>query len=549
MASIKSILKTTLNLNHKCTKILSCEEKVVKIQRFGETFDQLQIFAHCEPYKKSGHRCPFCKKRCPGYDTKRDEESKWRAPNLNGIPVYICYRPVRINCPEHGVQTEYIPWSDGKTRSTADFNDEVAWLVCRMSKTAISQYLCINWHTVGDCIEASHNRIEPDITNRMHDLKRICVDETSYRKGQKYITVVYDMDRNRVVWVHDGNGFETFRLFCEELSVEERDSIEIVAGDGASWIDRCTEMYFPNATRCIDFFHVVQWANEKLDRVCVNTAVKANREYELCKKKLSDEENEENAERERITEEISEQIRMVEEELSQYPAKRGRPCKRKKKLLDTLKALKGKLPEKPVYERKSGRPKKDSLSPERQKELDELQARAKDIKRSRYALGHNPENRTEYQTEKIKLIENSYPDLYKAYQLKESLRIILHMKDAELAEPELDIWINDAATSGLTPMTELSEKIKNHRTSILNSIKFQANSAKSEAVNTSIKVLIKMAHGFRNIGNLIALIYLKCSDLVIPLHNRPQLTAEKAAALRQVANENRKKRESSPVPA
>ena len=98
-------------------------------------------------------------------------------------------------------------------------------------------------------------------------------------------------------------------------------------------------------------------------------------------------------------------------------------------------------------------------------------------------------------------------------------------------------------------MTELSEKIKNHRTSILNSIKFQANSAKSEAVNTSIKVLIKMAHGFRNIGNLIALIYLKCSDLVIPLHNRPQLTAEKAAALRQVANENRKKRESSPVPA
>ena len=51
MASIKSILKTTLNLNHKCTKILSCEEKVVEIQRFGETFDQLQIFAHCEPTK------------------------------------------------------------------------------------------------------------------------------------------------------------------------------------------------------------------------------------------------------------------------------------------------------------------------------------------------------------------------------------------------------------------------------------------------------------------------------------------------------------------
>lgn len=62
------------------------------------------------------------------------------------------------------------------------------------------------------------------------------------------------------------------------------------------------------------------------------------------------------------------------------------------------------------------------------------------------------------------------------------------------------------------------------------SFRCQANSAKSEAVNTTIKVLIKMARGFRNIGNMIALIYLKCSDLVIPLHNRPQMSAEKATA-------------------
>ena len=99
------------------------------------------------------------------------------------------------------------------------------------------------------------------------------------------------------------------------------------------------------------------------------------------------------------------------------------------------------------------------------------------------------------------------------------------------------------------PVLELSEKINRHKANILNSVRCQANSAKSEAVNTTIKVLIKMARGFRNIGNMIALIYLKCSDLVIPLHNRPQMSSEKAAAARNTANELRKRRQSGPVPA
>ena len=96
-------------------------------------------------------------------------------------------------------------------------------------------------------------------------------------------------------------------------------------------------------------------------------------------------------------------------------------------------------------------------------------------------------------------------------------------------------------------MEELSEKIVRHRENILNSILYQANSAKSEAVNTTIKFLIKMARGFRNLDNMIALIYLKCSDLVIPLHNRPQMTAEKAAATRKAANERRRHRQSELV--
>ena len=549
MASPLSILKSVLNLNHNRMHVTNCEQAEVNIHRYGETHRQTRICVHVRPYTRVQKLCPVCRKRCPGYDTKSSTESSWRAPNLNGVPVYICYRPNRIECSEHGILTEYIPWADGTSRFTEDFNNEIAWMACRMSKTCICQFEEINWRTVGNCIRAAHSRLEPDISDRMHDLHRICVDETSYRKGYAYITVVYDMDRNRAVWIHEGNGLEVFRLFCEELPSQERSKIEIIAGDGAQWIDQCVEQYFPNATRCIDFFHVAEWANEKLDLVRTATAGKAKREYEHRREQLRQEEAREQEARDSLRQEILGLLRPVEEELASYPKKPGRPCRRKRELLSRLKELREMLPEEPEVPKKQGRPRKDALSPEHQEEIDLLASRAKDIKRSRYALGHNPENCTEYQTEKIKLIENSYPDLYRAYQLKETLRLILHMKDAELAEEELDKWIEESASSGLAPMEELSAKILRHRENILNSIRCQANSAKSEAVNTTIKVLIKMARGFRNIENMIALIYLKCSDLVIPLFNRVQMTAERAAAARNTANELRRKRKVSAIPA
>lgn len=148
-----------------------------------------------------------------------------------------------------------------------------------------------------------------------------------------------------------------------------------------------------------------------------------------------------------------------------------------------------------------------------------------------------------YQFFLSRLIENSYPDLYRAYQLKESLRLILRFKDQDLAAIELESWIRDAAFSDIKAMSELSEKVKRHSVNILNSVRCQANSAKSEAVNTTIKAAIRMARGFRNMDNLIAFIYLKCSDLVIPLNNRYQPTAEKSAEMRARDNDLRRSRE------
>ena len=127
--------------------------------------------------------------------------------------------------------------------------------------------------------------------------------------------------------------------------------------------------------------------------------------------------------------------------------------------------------------------------------------------------------------------------------MKEQLRIILHMKDLKTATIELDKWIEKAIQSNIKPFEELAEKIQRHRGNILNSIELQVNSSRSEATNTTIKSLIATARGFRNLDNMFALIYLRCSDIVVPLHNRYQPSAEKQKELRELQNMHKKLRE------
>ena len=134
--------------------------------------------------------------------------------------------------------------------------------------------------------------------------------------------------------------------------------------------------------------------------------------------------------------EAAKQRETAEAELEAMP-KRGRPSRRKPELLSFLADLQETMHPKQQKSGKRGRPRKEPLTPKYQEMLDRMAEGAKSIKGAKHALGHNPENCTESQADKIKLIENDYPNLYRAYQLKESLRLILRMKEATQAESEL----------------------------------------------------------------------------------------------------------------
>lgn len=586
MALPDSLVKTIVNIKDTC--VLSYRMETETARSFGETYERSVLKVQVRPRRNRRCLCPKCiqEKRddClakrPGYDRKKDENhpTEWRAADWNGVRIVLEYSPRRISCPVHGVITEYVPWADGESHFTEDFNNEAAYLSLLCPRTVVSQFLSIDWRTVGSCLKAVHNRIEPDVAARLQGLKRICVDETSYSRGHQYITVVFDMDRNQVVWLHKDHGLEVFREFCEQLTEEQRDAIQIVAGDGARWIDDCVRSYFRNATRCVDPFHVTEWINDALDEARMQARRDAAEEATRLTKEFIKAE----AETRKQSRTIRDQIEEARAELDQLP-RRGRPSARKRELRSYITKLEqglaeieaSSLPtiteeeynqaraELDAMPQKKGRPTKrrayllsvveiyekgtsassSKLSLAHQKVIDDMKQRARCIKDSKFALGKNPENLTSAQMDKLKLIESSCPQLYEAYRMKEELRTILHMQEAGMAEVTLDNWIAEAAACSIPSFVKMSEKIRRHRQNILNSIRFHMNSSRSEATNCTIKALIATARGFRSLDNMFALIYLRCSDLVIPLNNRYQPSAEKQRAMREIQNARRKARE------
>ena len=122
----------------------------------------------------------------------------------------------------------------------------------------------------------------------------------------------------------------------------------------------------------------------------------------------------------------------------------------------------------------------------------------------------NPENLTQNQRATMELIVKSDKKLYRAYLLKEKLRLVFqHSYDWAIVE--LDEWMSWAKRCRIKEFVELRKKIKRHKSAILASIKYGLTNARVEAVNNKIKVTIRMGYGFRNIDNLIALVRLKCS--------------------------------------
>lgn len=418
--------------------LLGVEKTVVENVEFDE--DEGLLVAEVRPHTRSRRRCGRCGRRCPGYDAGEGRR-RWRGLDLGTVRVFLEAEAPRVTCREHGVVVAQVPWAKHGAGHTHAFDDQVAWLTVRTSKTAVCALMRIAWRTVGAIVTrvAEHATAGVD---QLAGLRRIGIDEISYKKGHKYLTVVIDHDTGRLVWAAPGRDRDTLRGFFDELGPERSAQITHISSDTADWIAEVTAERCPTAVKCADPFHVVKWATEALDEV--------RREAWNSARKQA--------------------------------AATRRPG--------------------PGHRRARG-------------SLDQYRG----IARARYALWKNPENLTTNQQAKLDWIAKTEPRLYDAYLLKEGLRQVFVFK-GDAGVEALDGWTTWAASSGIEPFEKLAHRIKRHRPAIVASLEHRLSNALIESTNTKIRLLTRMAFGFRHPQALVALAMLAHGGYCPPLPGR-----------------------------
>jgi transposase len=398
--------------------LLGVEKAVVEGLEYVE--DEQVVVARVRPVRRASSRCGRCDRRSPWYDRGQGRR-RWRALDLGTVQVWLEADAPRVNCREHGPTVAAVPWARHGAGHTRVFDEQVAWLATQCSKTAVTELMRIAWRTVGAILA----RVWADVEAR-HDrfagLRRIGIDEISYKRGHKYLIVVVDHDTGRLVWAAPGRDRATLARFFDALGAERCQAITHVSADGADWIsdvvaERCT-----NAVRCADPFHVVKWATDALDevrRAAWNTA-------------------------------------------------RGA-----------------------VTRRRAGR----------------ATGQAKTLKHARYALWKNPENLTERQQAKLAWIAKTDPRLHRAYLLKEGLRLVFQLPYEQAVEA-LDRWTSWARRCRIPAFVDLQRKVTRHRESILAAIQHGLSNGRIESVNTKIRLITRIAFGFKSPQALIALAML-----------------------------------------
>lgn len=244
-------------------RLLGLVKAVVEDVCFDE--DEECIVVSVRPRKATKRRCGRCGRRSPGYD-RGEGRRRWRALDLGTIRAFLEADSPRVRCPEHGVVAAQVPWARHGAGHTYAFDDTAAWLATHCSKSAVRDVLRVAWRTVGAII----TRVVADAesgTDRFANLRRIGIDEISYKRGHKYLTVVVDHDSGVLLWAHPGRDQKTLERFFDRLGDERCAAIRLVSADAAEWISNVVADRCKNAELCLDPFHVVQWATKALDEV------------------------------------------------------------------------------------------------------------------------------------------------------------------------------------------------------------------------------------------------------------------------------------------
>ena len=381
----------------------------------GVEFDdeaEVAVFS-VRPRKGAKGRCGRCQRRCPGYD-QGEGRRQWRAPDLGLYRTYLEADAPRVSCREHGVVVAWVPWARHDARYTTVLEDTVAWMATRTSKSTLEPLLRIAWRTVGAIVA----RVVADgvaARDPLEGLRRIGIDEISYKKGHRYITIVVDHDTGRLVWAAPGRDRKTLKAFFTALGETRCAAVTHVSADAAQWIADEVVAALPDRgplRRCVP--------HRRLGRRCARPGPARHLERRPTRRD-----------------------------------ERARP-------------------------RPQGRPLRAVEEPREPHRPPAGQAR----------LGRQGQ-----------------PPAVRAYLLKEQLREVFALK-GEQGKQLLDCWLGWAQRCRIPSFVELGRRTTKHRQAIDATLDHRLSNGLVESTNTKIRLLTRVAFGFKSPEAMIALAML-----------------------------------------
>src|SRR5690606_4885595 len=159
----------------------------VELRRRGQ---KRVFYVRLKPRSGSRPVCSGCGTKRRGYD--RLAERQFDFVPLWAMPVVFLYAMRRVDCARCGVVVEMVPWATGKSPLTHAY----CWFLASWAKTLSWKETARRFHTTWDTVfRAVEHAVRWGLEHRSLDgVRSIGVDELSWKKGHKYLTMVYQLD-------------------------------------------------------------------------------------------------------------------------------------------------------------------------------------------------------------------------------------------------------------------------------------------------------------------------------------------------------------------
>ncbi|WP_239004732.1 ISL3 family transposase [Paenibacillus tepidiphilus] len=324
-------------------------------------------------------------------------------------------RVPRVRCHSCSKVTQVlVKWSRPAAHFTLAFESWAMQLMAEMPVNAAAREL---WEHDTRMWRIFHHYVDKAMASLdVTTVKRIAIDETSSRRGHRYITLFVDVDRKIVLFAAEGKGKDTLAQFRQYLSYKgiPAEQIEEVCCDLSPAFIRGIEASFPQAEIIFDKFHVMKLVGEAVD-----------------------------------------QVRIQE------------------------------------------------------------QKQAPELKKTKYIWLKNEDKLTSEQRETLERLKDGNLQTGRAYRLKLALQDLWQVRHV-YADLYLKEWLGWAERSQVEPIMKVAQTVKKHRSGILRWFHSRLTNGLLEGINGLVQAAKHRARSYRNVENLIAMVYMTANKTKLP---------------------------------